>query len=261
RDLYTQSLRDVTLHARENNWPELIFTPFDEPAKWAYREPRPEANRKYAIGCGPWIREHFKAACALIHEAIPQNKVYMSLHNNYETDIRGFKERVGEVFIPDVDVVCTNAIQEDNELGEKVRKAGKAFWQYTGTQSPRYSFGFWFGAWDSRGSLCWAYNWGAHLDVTEGSNWQYAWSSPFETILTPAYEEMREAWDDRRYLETARAVARTAGKNIEPLLRQIFKHVLDNQGGDNSWRRGQDPAQMDQWRAMLADAIVALTKG
>jgi len=260
RDIYMQWLRDVAAHAREKNWPKLIFTPFDEPAKWAYREPRAEANRKYAIGCGPWIRDHFKAACALIHEAIPQNKVYMSLHNNYETEVHGYKGRVGEIFIPDVDIVCTNAIEEDNELGEKVRKAGKEFWQYTGTQSPRYSFGFWFGAWNSRGSLCWAYNWGARLDVTEGSNWQYAWYSPFETILTPTYEEMREAWDDRRYLETAKTAAKAAAKDIGPLLEQIRKQALDNQGSDNSWKRDRDPAQMDQWRRMLADTIVALTK-
>jgi len=259
RALYSQWLKAVVDHAREKNWPELIFTPFDEPAKWAYREPRPETNRKYAIGCGPWIRDHFKAACALIHEAVPQNKVYMSLHNNYKTEVHGYKGRVGEIFIPDVDIVCTNAIEEDNELGDKVRRAGKEFWQYTGTQTPRYSFGFWFGAWGSRGSLCWAYNWGARLDVTEGSNWQYAWYSPFETILTPAYEEMREAWDDRRYLETARATANAAGKDTGPLLERIRADVLENAGEDNSWNAGRDPAAMDRWRRMLADAIIACT--
>ncbi len=258
--LYTQWLKDVVAHAREKNWPELIFTPFDEPAKWAYRDPRPEANRKYAIGCGPWIRNHFKAACALIHEAVPQNRVYMSLHNNYETEIHGFKGRVGEIFIPDVDIVCTNAIEEDGELGSKVRRAGKEFWQYTGTQTPRFSYGFWFGSWDSRGSLCWAYNWGARFDVTEGSNWQYAWYSPFETILTPAYEEMREAWDDRRYVESARAAATAAGKDIGPLLEEIRAGVMDLLGEDNSSKPGSDPAAMDRWRRTLADMIVTIER-
>mgnify|MGYP001121921240 CR=1 FL=1 len=260
RELYQQWLKDVVAHARGRDWPELIFTPFDEPAKWAYREPRAEANRKYAIGCGPWIRDHFKAACALIHEAVPQNQVYLSLHNNYETEVHGYRGRIGEIFIPDVDIVCTNAIEEDNELGEKVRKAGKEFWQYTGLQTPRFSFGFWFGSWDSRGSLCWAYNWGARFDVTTGSNWQYAWYSPFETVRTPAYEEMREAWDDRRYLETARAAARGAGKPIGPLWEKIRAEVIDNQGEDNSWKTGRDRAKMDYWRKMLADMIVESTK-
>jgi len=257
RPLYSQWLKAVVEHARENNWPELIFTPFDEPAKWAYREPRPETNRKYAIGCGPWIRDHFKAACALIHEAVPQTNVYMSLHNNYETEIDGYKGRVGEIFIPDVDIVCTNAIEEDTGLGDKVRRAGKEFWQYTGTRTPRYSYGFWFGSWDSRGSLCWAYNWGARFDITEGSNWQYAWYSPFETVLTPAYEEVREAWDDRRYLETAKAAAKAAGKDIGPLLERIRADVIDNLGEDNSWKTGRDPAAMDRWRRLLADVIIA----
>jgi hypothetical protein len=260
RELYKQWLIDVVAHARENNWPELIFTPFDEPAKWAYKEPRVEANRKYAIGCGPWIRDHFKAACALMHEAVPRNKVYMSLHNNYEAEAHGYKGRIGEIFIPDVDIVCTNAIEDDNQLGDKVRRAGKEFWQYTGLQTPRFSFGFWFGAWDSHGSLCWAYNWGARFDITSGSNWQYAWHSPFGTVLTPAYEEMREAWDDRRYLETAKAAAKQAGKDISALLQKVREASIDNQGEDNSWKKGRDRAQMDQWRRLLADTIVDLTK-
>ena len=259
RGLYKQWLVEVAAHARENNWPELIFTPFDEPAKWAYQEPRIEANRKYAIGCGPWIRDHFKAACALIHEAIPRNKVYLSLHNNYEAEAHGYRGRIGEIFIPDVDIVCTNAIEEDHQLGNKVRRAGKEFWQYTGLQSPRFSFGFWFGAWDSRGSLCWAYNWGTRFDITSGNNWQYAWHSPFGPVLTPAYEEMREAWDDRRYLETAKAAAQKAGKDISALLQKVREASIDNQGQDNSWNRGRDQAQMDRWRRMLAEAIVDLT--
>lgn len=258
RDAYARWLQDVARHARANNWPELIFTPFDEPAKWAYKEPRPEPNRKYAIGCGPWIRDHFKAACALIHEAVPDNKVYMSLHNNYVGEADGYKGRVGEIFIPDVDIVCTNAIEEDNELGDKVRRAGKEFWQYTGLQSPRFSFGFWFAAWDSRGSLCWAYNWGARFDITSGSNWQYAWHAPFGTVLTPAYEELREAWDDRRYLETARAAAKRAGRDISARLEELRKEIIDNQGSDNSWRAGRNRSQMDQWRWMLADLAVSV---
>ena len=260
RGLYTQWLKDVAEHARQKDWPELIFTPFDEPAKWAYREPRPEANRKYAIGCGPWIRDHFKSACALIHEAVPQNKVYMSLHNNYETESHGYRGRVGEIFIPDVDIVCTNAVEDDSERGEKVRRAGKEFWQYTGLQSPRFSFGFWFGAWDSRGSLCWAYNWGARFDTTVGSNWQYAWSSPFGPVRTPAYEEMREAWDDRRYLETAKAAAKGAGRDITPLLNKLHALAFDNQSENNSWKSGRDRAQLDEWRKMLADTIVELSR-
>jgi hypothetical protein len=256
RSVYVQWLKEVAAHARANNWPELIFTPFDEPAKWAYKEPRPEPNRKYAIGCGPWIRDHFKAACALIHEAVPNNKVYMSLHNNYVGEADGYKGRVGEIFIPDVDIVCTNAIEEDNELGDKVRRAGKEFWQYTGLQSPRFSFGFWFGAWDSRGSLCWAYNWGARFDITSGSNWQYAWNAPFGTVLTPAYEEMREAWDDRRYLETAKAAAKHAGRDISPLLEKLRLAAIENQGSDNGWKSGRDRSQLDDWRRTLADAVI-----
>ena len=263
---YTQWLRDVAAHAKEQGWPELIFSPFDEPAKWAYPEPRAEANRKFAIGCGPWIRDHFKAACALIHEAAPGHKVYVSMHRNFHRKVHGYDGRVGEIFIPDTDIICTNAIGEDEELGEKVRKAGKEFWQYGGGKNLRYGYGFWFGAWDSRGALCWAYNWGSRLDISTGSNWMYAWYSPFETILTPAYEEIREAWDDRRYLETAKAAAKTAGVDISSLIAQIRKETLESQstGGldkvNDFWEGGRSASKMDLWRKLLADKIVELTK-
>lgn len=266
RGYYAQWLKDVVAHAKANNWPELIFTPFDEPAKWAYPEPRADRSYKFAIGCGPWIRDHFKDACALIHEAVPGTKVYISMHRNFHRKVHGYDGRVGEIFIPDCDIICTNAIEEDHDLGNKVRRAGKIFWQYSGVNSRRYGYGFYFGAWDSRGSLCWAYNWGARFDITEGSNWQYAWQSPFETILTPAYEEIREGWDDRRYIETARAAAKAAGRDISALLEQIRKETLENRGAggrdlvNDFWETGRSASKMDQWRDMLARAIVELSR-
>ncbi len=266
RPHYAQWLKDVVAHAKEKGWPELIFTPFDEPAKWAYPEPRADKSYKFAIGCGPWIRDHFKDACALIHEAAPGSKVYVSMHRNFHRKVHGTDGRVGEIFIPDCDVICTNAIDEDNELGDKVRSAGKAFWQYSGTRSRRFGFGFYFGAWDSRGSLCWAYNWGRRFDITEGSNWQYAWCSPFDTILTPDYEELREAWDDRRYIETAKAAAKAAGKDISDLLAQIRAETLANQGTggrdlvNDFWEEGRQANKMDQWRDLLAKKIIELAR-
>jgi len=259
-------LQDVVAHAKEKGWPELIFTPFDEPAKWAYPEPRADKSYPYAIGCGPWIRDHFKDACALIHEAVPGTKVYVSMHRNFHRKVHGTDGRVGEIFIPDCDVICTNAIEEDHELGNKVRNAGKVFWQYSGNRSRRFGFGFYFAAWDSRGSLCWAYNWGKRFDVTEGSNWQYAWCSPFETILTPDYEELREAWDDRRYVETAKAAAKAAGADISALLAQIRAETLANQGTggrdlvNDFWEEGRQANKMDHWRDLLAKKIIELAR-
>jgi hypothetical protein len=257
--VYKQWLQDVVKHGKENNWPELIFTPFDEPAKWVARAgPAIEKNRKYAIGCGVWIRDHFKSACDLIHEAVPGTRIYASIHHNRKDE--------GETFIPNIDVFCTNAIDEDKELGNKVRKAGKTFWQYGGGGSRRYGFGFYFAAFDSRGSLCWAYNWGNRLDTTEGSNWEYAWYSPFDTIVTPDYEMYREAWDDRRYIETARSLAKAKGVDIAPLLKKIADETLADrgQGGRDTvndfWEEGRTASKMDLWRKMLADKIVEMSK-
>ena len=113
--------------------------------------------------------------------------------------------------------------------------------------------------------MCWAYNWGKRFDITEGSNWEYAWYSPFATVTTPAYEEIREGWDDRRYLETAKAAAKAAGKDIAPLLEQIRKEVLDDRGHggrdtvNDFWEEGRDASKMDRWRKLLSDKIVELS--
>jgi hypothetical protein len=264
--LYTQWVRQIYAHAKEKGWPELILTPFDEPVKWCNPDPKAESGRKFAIGCGPWIRDHFKAGCKLIHDATPDAKVYISMHHNFTRKVHGTDGRVGEIFIPDADFVCTNAIAEDSELGDKTRKAGKNFWQYGGSASRRYGFGFYFAAWDSRGSLCWAYNWGKRFDISGGGSWEYAWQSPFETIVTPTYEEIREGWDDRRYVETAKALAKKTGKDITPLLAQIRKETLENRGRggrdmvNDFWEEGRNANKMDQWRKMLADKIIELSK-
>lgn len=261
---YKQWLKDVVAHAKANNWPEIIFTPLDEPAKWANPSQAIEKNRKYAIGCGPWIRDHFKASCALIHEAVPGTRIYGSIHHNNVRGTHGYNGRVGEIFLPDIDVFCTNAIDEDEDLGNKVRKAGKTFWQYGGIGSLRYGYGFYFGAYNSRGSLCWAYNWGSRFDTTEGSNWEYAWYSPFGTVVSPNYELLREAWDDRRYLETARNAAKAKDVDIAPLLSQIAKETLADRGKggqdkvNDFWEEGRTASKMDYWRKLLADKIVEL---
>jgi hypothetical protein len=266
KPVYTQWLRDVVAHAKSNNWPELIFTPLDEPAKWAAPKASITKNSKYAIGCGPWIRDHFKASCKLIHEAVPGTRIYGSIHHNWIRNIHGYNGRTGEIFIEDVDVFCTNAINEDEELGNKVRKAGKAFWQYSGLGNRRYGFGFYFGAYDSRGSLCWAYNWGPRLDTSSSQSTaaEYAFYSPFDTIVTPTYELFREAWDDRRYIETARSAAKAKGVDIAPLLAQIAKETLADrgQGGQDKvndfWEEGRTASKMDYWRNLLANKIIEL---
>ncbi len=264
KPVYTQWLREVVAHAKANNWPELIFTPLDEPAKWAAPGAAIEKNRKYAIGCGPWIRDHFKASCKLIHEAVPGIRVYGSIHHNWVRKIHGYNGRTGEIFLEDIDVFCTNAIDEDEELGNKIRKAGKQFWQYSGMGGRRYGFGFYFGAYDSRGSLCWAYNWGPRFETSQGSNAEYGYYSPFGTIVTPNYELFREAWDDRRYIETARAAAKARGVDIAPLLARIAKETLADrgQGGrdkvNDFWEEGRTASKMDYWRKLLSDKIVEL---
>ena len=221
------------------------------------------------IGTGPYIKDIFKDSCAAIHEADPKTRVYASIHhNNYQG-----KQGIGECFLPDVDVFCTNAIHEDPKLGDKARAAGKAFWQYSGIGSnsgcglpdqARYTYGFYFGTFDSRGSLTWAYNWGCGFDTSApGSNWIYAWQTPFDTIPSPWFEGFREGWDDRRVSEVFKQ--KFAGKPEMKILNGIHAAVLKEMSGKQNggrdtvndfWNAIDDIGRMDLWRNELLNELV-----
>ncbi len=268
RGVYAQWVKEVTEHARANGWPELILTPFDEPAKAIQKPYRKEGheNDDLVIGTGPWIRDHFIDGCEMIrNSAAPGTRIYGSIHHDS-----------GIEFLPYIDVFCTNAIHLDNALGDKVRAGGsdKDFWQYTGVGAGseparmRYSFGYYFGAFDSRGSLLWAYNWGNHFDTTEGYNWMICWDTPFGTIPSLSFEGLREAWDDRRYIETLKKTAASKGREDEArsFLNAIFKEAVysKTEGGedtvDNFWNEINDMEKLDEWRYAIADKIVEMSK-
>ena len=254
----------VMQHAKEYGWPEQILTPFDEPAKWAQQPGR--KNDAYAkdpnvMGTGPWIKPHFEQGCALIREAAPGTRIYGSIHHAAN----------GLPFLKDVDVFCTNAIHQDGKLGDKVRAGGKAFWQYSGIGSNdadrgRFAFGFYFNAFDSRGSLCWAYNWGSRFDTSEGENWEYAWYTPLDTIPAPYYEALREAWDDRRYVETLKKIAHDNKADISAFLAEIAdaaRNQRDEGGRDtvnDFWAQAKRVGAMDELRGKVIQKILELSR-
>jgi len=302
RPLYKKWVKKFMAHAKKHHWPEPVLTPFDEPAKWVqggwarakvyyYRDERGRDHvekikrkrwksyeKKLArlrekgidpifIGYGgadTWIKSYFKDACAAIHEAWPEARVYGSIHH----------ARPGLVFLEDVEIFCTNAIHEDPKLGDKVRAGGpkKVFWQYSGCNDARgpaearYTFGFFFAAFDSRGSLAWAYNWGNRFDTSSGDNWLYAWTTPYSVVPAPYYEGMREAWDDRRYIETLKRTAREKGASAEAdkLLESIFNRAstLRTGGGRDTvkdfWARSKDPDALNAMRREIAALLLRL---
>jgi hypothetical protein len=297
--LYKKWVEKFMSHAEKNNWPEPILTPFDEPAKWVQgnwaratvyyftkKDGRDSVQKVFKrdeqkfldglkaqgitpklIGVGGadiWIKSYFKDACKAIHEAWPKARIYGSIHH----------AKPGIVFLDDIEVFCTNAIHEDNKLGDKVRAGGptKTFWQYSGCNDAkvpaeaRYTFGFYFAAFNSRGSLVWAYNWGKKFDTSTGNNWLYAWTTPYSVVPAPYYEGMREAWDDRRYIETLKKKADKAGKRKEAdaLLNKLYDYAVKTrtQGGrdtvSNFWARTKDPAALNKLREQVADMIVTI---
>ncbi len=266
RELVVEWVRQVAAHAKAKGWPEVILTPFDEPAKWIQGPGRKSGgyrDRTDVIGTGPWIKPYFKDGCKIIREAAPDIRIYGSIHHiNYRGKNSGMR------FMDDIDLFCTNAFGEDNRIGEKVRAAGHTLWQYSGVggdgagnpDRARYAFGFFFAYSDSRGSLAWAYNWGKGWDTTSGSNWMYAWHTPFDTIPAPYYEGLREAWDDRRVIETyKKAFAKDAGAMAA--LKKILKEAVGSRsaGGRDTvsdfWAAADDSSKMGQWRKALLDRL------
>lgn len=261
RDIYKNFVADLIKHGDENKWPEAILTPFDEPVKYSY--PSTDKNYKFAVGTGLWTREHFIDSCNAIHEASPKTKVYISMHHNKEKSPFG---RVGEVFIPYVDVVNTNAIDEDPNLNRKVLDKGKEFWQYGGTWGGRYNFGFYFGVHESTGSLVWAYNWAGRFNASGKRGDQYAYNTPFGTIVTPEYEMFREAWDDRLYLKTYLISAEKKGIDTKEFFASLKKEVLENLGEntedkvDTFYVKELDKNKLERIRSKLAQKIIDLKK-
>jgi len=260
RDLYVEWVRQVGEHARMHHWPQLILHPFDEPAKWVQK--RAWKNPFHpVIGTGPWIKDHFKDACALIRKGSRYVLVGGDIHH----------AEPGLVFVKDIDVFCTNAIHEDLKLGDKVRAAGTRFWQYAGCndQSPphraRFTFGFYFGAFDSRGSLVWAYNWTSRFDTSEGGGqWGFGWYTPFGTVPAPFMIGLREGFDDRRWIETYKARVVAKDPQAMKLLDEIGREAIAQRTP-----RGRDTVsdfyaemrrieKMDEWRNRIIDALVRL---
>jgi hypothetical protein len=264
RPRYQEFIRQLARHAKANNWPDkFIIHPFDEPAKWVQSSKSQNAFHE-VIGTGKWIRSHFEDCSALIREAA----------KGYDNILVGGDMHHAEpsmVFLDDVDVFCTNAIHEDPQLGDKVRKAGVAFWQYSGTNMStpahqgRYTFGFFFGAYNSRGSLIWAYDAMNRFDTSESAaQWGYGWYTPFGTVYTPFMVGVREGFDDRRWMETYRnLVGEEASRE---LLDAIGKQAIEQRT-----RGGRDTVsdffaemkridQLNEWRDQVIEAVLRASK-
>ncbi len=250
----TEWSRRFAAHARANNWPNIIITPFDEPAKYhQYRE---------GMGMLYFIKPQFKQQVALLRKGDPAAQIYGSIHHYYG----------GIDFLEDVDIFCTNAIHEHWELPDEVRAAGKTLWQYSFTDDskapgvPRYTFGYYFAAHGSVGSLVWAYNWGNRFDTLDGYNWMYVFTTPFEVVPMPFAEGLREAWDDRRLIETLKRAAGENGVDLSAFWEQFFAEVMDNRGAGGSstlndfWEQSKETAAMDRWRSRLTDKLLEVSE-
>jgi len=245
--------RRFAAHAREAGWPNVVLTPFDEPAKYIqYRSD---------LGMLTFIKPQFKEQIRLLRQGAPQAQIYGSIHH-YDP---------GMDFLEDVDIFCTNAVPENTAMPDQVRAGGKILWEYSGTTDQglpgvaRYTFGYYFAAHDSRGSLVWAYNWGNRFDTLDGSNWMYTWNTPFDVVPTPYFEGMREAWDDRRLLETLKWEASRHNVDLTNFLGRLYTDIVSSRGRggsdtvDDFWEQARSNAVMDEWRDRMIRKLAEIT--
>lgn len=263
RDLYVQWVRLVAERGKAKGWPsKLILHPFDEPAKWVQSKANKDGNDKI-IGTGPWIKDHFIDGAGLIREG---GKGFDNILVG--GDIHHAKP--GMPFVKVIDVFCTNAIHEDPQLGDKVREAGTQFWQYSGgnTDTPphqgRFTYGFYFAAFDSRGTLSWAYNWMSRFDTARDSQWGYGWYTPFGNVPSSWMYGKREGWDDRRWIEAYKA--KVGPEKAKALLEPIYAEAVAqrNQKGRDTvsdfYAEMQRFDKMNDWRNRIIDAVVGQEK-
>jgi len=213
--LYEEWASRLGRHAKYQNWPQLVLTPFDEPNKWS-------ANRP-GLGSLSFIKPHFIHCADLLRRGFPEAPVAADMYT-YDKAI---------VFLPYLDIYSTNSVHINPDLPAEIRRAGKYLWEYSTVDVTssfnRYTLGYFFGAHNSQGAHLWAYNWGKRFDTLNDPNWQYAWYTPFDVIPTPCLEGLREGMDDRRLLETLKKKAAEKNIDISGFLSSLFKEATGMQ--------------------------------
>ncbi|MFC1581984.1 hypothetical protein ACFL4W_00460 [Planctomycetota bacterium] len=301
RENYKQWVRKFMAHAEKKGWPEIFLSPFDEPAKWSqggwgdadffiYKDPKTGWDalphiRKGEVeewlkkmkaqgvepeficsgGAGEWIKGYFKDACAAIHEAWPKARIYGSIHH----------AKPGLVFKDDIEIFSSDAIHEDREMGPKVGAATdprKEYWLYDFSRDAgdpanmRYVFGFFHSAFDTTGALCWAYNWDGDFDSSSSGPSLFGNTTPYGVAIQPDFEGFREAWDDRRYIETLKkaAAARGKSKELAAFLKQ-FNLKAGRKRAEGKWdnveilyRETGDRNALDTMRNEIIEKILKL---
>ncbi len=247
--LITAWSTEFASRGRERGWPEVVLTPFDEPAK----------DGHYVSGTGmlTGVAAQWRTQAELLRAGNPDLRIYASIHD----------PATGLKFLPDVDVFSTNVAAENPVMAPAVRKAGKTFWEYasvadqTAPTVARFLFGFAFAARNSRGGLVWAYQWGEGFDTLDGRGWTLGWRTPFGMVPSLPLEALREAWDDRRLIETYRAEAFAAGQDPEVTLAPIFQAAAALEA---SGRFRIDPRatadQLRRWRERITAALLDVRK-
>ncbi len=183
---YAEGIRQFNeLLKGRKNWPEVVLLHYDEPTERLM----PEATLRYKQ----------------IKQVAPNLRVYGVTMNRLAW---------ARMLAPISDIlVCNGDYAAIRELG---RELGKEVWGYSsspaaiGFGGARYNMGFRLWQYGLGSHWFWSYDfypgsaWNEFDDSTGDANWVVAYPGPRpgEHIPTPAWEALREAWDDLRYAAT-----------------------------------------------------------
>lgn len=252
REQYISALRELFDYCRENNYPLPILVPTDEPTKNDLKRFLTEAS---------WISEAFNSA-----------KIYTVLFQKDDTKIFQGKKYLNLWVSNNPDPAKKKAAEEN----------GSEFGIYRGVHIKRpiadirFQYGlksFWFGAEYTYG---WANNFIRENDPFfdfiggEGFGHSVIYEMPSGPIPTLNLLALREAIDDRRYVET---LIKKKGESVRPFLNYLKKKIYSRMVPEGQyapkdlpdwvdpWTYGQivqnqNPVFMDKWRREIVKELL-----
>lgn len=215
RKYYVQFWKDISKHANQGNWPEIICCPFDEPVKEQkkinafiqLKELANKADRKMRIFCVFMNRPHN------IKDLGRHGDIW-SCNGNFEEFAKGIKKHRQSV------LYTYTGNHPDVAPGEVRMNMGFAPWH--------------FGA---AGTYFWAYQWHALDPFNDLDGGNRDWSPVSRDVdgqlyASPCWEGCREGADDLRYIATCKALAEKAGR--KDILKELEAIREEFRPGDQS---------------------------
>ncbi|MFH2138094.1 MAG: glycoside hydrolase domain-containing protein [Candidatus Omnitrophota bacterium] len=259
---YKELVKKIQENAGIESWPELIFSPVDEPAT--------DSEKMRTARC----------YLQLLKEAIPDAQTYITCYGGW----KGIDD--AKVLDEWLDIRCYDWLNE--QFIQQTRKARDKLWVYNGGsfgRNPvldRFFYGFYAECIGADGVMQWGYQWPKELGVSPydelkvgAQGWYYTYPTAWGPIPTAGWEGVREGVDDARYVATLKALISEVERVGTPefiekaeAAKKIIKDILKNIDIDSQTAKRYEiainitnnSAQFDQWRQQIITEIISLQK-